>query len=136
MQLVYITPSILQNCHYVIKVILQNWSDLMPFLVWWNEMWFLLPLCSLVQWNEWGDGMKMQRNCHFIPTFIPFHHTKKGLSSSLLLALFLICYAIWFHLSGISADVRTQAMYQLLDSGFIGLIFSCFSEDAQKVSSN
>lgn len=32
-----------------------------------------------------------------------------------------------------SADVRTQAMYQLLDSGFIGLIFSCFSEDAQKV---
>lgn len=31
------------------------------------------------------------------------------------------------------ADVRTQAMYQLLDSGFIGLIFSCFSEDAQKV---
>lgn len=31
------------------------------------------------------------------------------------------------------ADVRTQAMYQLLDSGFIGLIFSCFSEDANKV---
>ncbi|EFH60870.1 hypothetical protein ARALYDRAFT_478001 [Arabidopsis lyrata subsp. lyrata] len=30
-------------------------------------------------------------------------------------------------------DVRTQAMYQLLDSGFIGLIFSCFSEDANKV---
>ncbi|EPS63388.1 hypothetical protein M569_11395, partial [Genlisea aurea] len=30
-------------------------------------------------------------------------------------------------------DVRTQAMYQLMDSGFIGLIFSCFSEDAQKV---
>ncbi|PSR96039.1 Lys-63-specific deubiquitinase [Actinidia chinensis var. chinensis] len=30
-------------------------------------------------------------------------------------------------------DVRTQAMYQLLDSGFIGLIFSCFSEDAHKV---
>ncbi|XP_073036182.1 uncharacterized protein [Primulina eburnea] len=30
-------------------------------------------------------------------------------------------------------DVRTQAMYQLLDSGFVGLIFSCFSEDAQKV---
>lgn len=24
-------------------------------------------------------------------------------------------------------------MYQLLDSGFIGLIFSCFSEDAHKV---
>ncbi|XP_016169865.1 lys-63-specific deubiquitinase BRCC36 [Arachis ipaensis] len=30
-------------------------------------------------------------------------------------------------------DVRTQAMYQLLDSGFIGLIFSCFSHDANKV---
>uniref|UniRef100_A0A0D6R5U9 MPN domain-containing protein n=1 Tax=Araucaria cunninghamii TaxID=56994 RepID=A0A0D6R5U9_ARACU len=30
-------------------------------------------------------------------------------------------------------DVRTQAMYQLLDPGFIGVIFSCFSEDAQKV---
>ncbi|PKU84198.1 uncharacterized protein F37A4.5-like [Dendrobium catenatum] len=30
-------------------------------------------------------------------------------------------------------DVRTQAMYQMLDRGFIGLIFSCFSEDAQKV---
>lgn len=31
------------------------------------------------------------------------------------------------------SDVRTQAMYQLLDSGFIGLIFSCFSEDMNKV---
>ncbi|GLJ43890.1 hypothetical protein SUGI_0914890 [Cryptomeria japonica] len=30
-------------------------------------------------------------------------------------------------------DVRTQGMYQLLDPGFIGVIFSCFSEDAQKV---
>ncbi|KAL9264833.1 Lys-63-specific deubiquitinase BRCC36-like protein [Drosera capensis] len=30
-------------------------------------------------------------------------------------------------------DVRTQAMYQLLDSGFIGLIFSCFNQDANKV---
>ncbi|GAA0172562.1 translation initiation factor [Lithospermum erythrorhizon] len=30
-------------------------------------------------------------------------------------------------------DVRTQAMYQLLDSGFVGLIFSCYSEDALKV---
>ncbi|XP_065867501.1 uncharacterized protein [Euphorbia lathyris] len=30
-------------------------------------------------------------------------------------------------------DVRTQAMYQLLDPGFIGLIFSCFSEDVNKV---
>ncbi|KOM40922.1 hypothetical protein LR48_Vigan04g112000 [Vigna angularis] len=30
-------------------------------------------------------------------------------------------------------DVKTQATYQLLDSGFIGLIFSCFSEDVNKV---
>ncbi|KAG6788879.1 hypothetical protein POTOM_004957 [Populus tomentosa] len=30
-------------------------------------------------------------------------------------------------------DVRTQAMYQLLDPGFIGLIFSCFNEDVNKV---
>lgn len=30
-------------------------------------------------------------------------------------------------------DVRTQGMYQLLDPGFIGLIFSCFSEDGNKV---
>ncbi|KAL8153369.1 hypothetical protein V2J09_011129 [Rumex salicifolius] len=29
-------------------------------------------------------------------------------------------------------DVRTQAMYQLLETGFIGLIFSCFNEDAFK----
>lgn len=27
-------------------------------------------------------------------------------------------------------------MYQLLDPGFIGLIFSCFSEDSQKVCVN
>ncbi|GBG88295.1 hypothetical protein CBR_g46861 [Chara braunii] len=27
-------------------------------------------------------------------------------------------------------DVRTQGMYQMLDEGFVGLIFSCFSEDA------
>ncbi|XP_061733134.1 lys-63-specific deubiquitinase [Nerophis ophidion] len=26
-------------------------------------------------------------------------------------------------------DVRTQAMYQMLDRGFVGLIFSCFVED-------
>ncbi|KAI0491687.1 hypothetical protein KFK09_025947 [Dendrobium nobile] len=38
-----------------------------------------------------------------------------------------------FYLIYPSADVRTQAMYQMLDRGFIGLIFSCFSEDAQKV---
>ncbi|KAI3749959.1 hypothetical protein L2E82_20581 [Cichorium intybus] len=30
-------------------------------------------------------------------------------------------------------DVRTQAMYQLLDSGFIGLIFSCFNGDQYKI---
>ncbi|KAG8086255.1 hypothetical protein GUJ93_ZPchr0010g9741 [Zizania palustris] len=30
-------------------------------------------------------------------------------------------------------DVRTQAMFQLMEPGFVGLIFSCFSEDAQKV---
>ncbi|KAF3775042.1 Lys-63-specific deubiquitinase [Nymphaea thermarum] len=40
---------------------------------------------------------------------------------------------ISLHLTVSIADVRTQGMYQLLDSGFIGLIFSCFSEDAQKV---
>lgn len=40
---------------------------------------------------------------------------------------FNIVCGLWF------ADVRTQAMYQLLDPGFIGLIFSCFSEDAHKV---
>jgi len=28
-------------------------------------------------------------------------------------------------------DVRTQAMYQMMDSGFIGLIFSCFNYDAE-----
>jgi BRCA1/BRCA2-containing complex subunit 3 len=26
-------------------------------------------------------------------------------------------------------DVNTQASYQLMDSGFIGLIFSCFNND-------
>ncbi|XP_028093642.1 probable protein phosphatase 2C 59 [Camellia sinensis] len=36
-------------------------------------------------------------------------------------------------LFGVFDDVQTQAMYQLLDSGFIGLIFSCFSEDVHKV---
>lgn len=30
-------------------------------------------------------------------------------------------------------DVRTQGMYQLLDPGFLGLIFSCFNEDANKI---
>lgn len=30
-------------------------------------------------------------------------------------------------------DVRTQAMYQMLDPGFVGLIFSCFSEDSTNV---
>ncbi|KAI5069538.1 hypothetical protein GOP47_0015839 [Adiantum capillus-veneris] len=30
-------------------------------------------------------------------------------------------------------NVKTQGMYQLLDPGFLGLIFSCFNEDANKV---
>ncbi|KAL2621252.1 hypothetical protein R1flu_001457 [Riccia fluitans] len=30
-------------------------------------------------------------------------------------------------------DVRTQKMYQMLDPGFVGIILSCFSEDANKV---
>lgn len=35
----------------------------------------------------------------------------------------------------IIADVRTQAMYQMMDEGFIGLIFSVFNEDkSTKVS--
>uniref|UniRef100_A0AAY5K5N6 JAB1/MPN/MOV34 metalloenzyme domain-containing protein n=1 Tax=Esox lucius TaxID=8010 RepID=A0AAY5K5N6_ESOLU len=29
----------------------------------------------------------------------------------------------------IENDVRTQAMYQMMDQGFVGLIFSCFIED-------
>lgn len=29
----------------------------------------------------------------------------------------------------VPADVRTQAMYQMMDQGFVGLIFSCFIED-------
>ena len=29
------------------------------------------------------------------------------------------------------SDVRTQASYQLLDDGFVGLIFSCFNEDVK-----
>ena len=41
-----------------------------------------------------------------------------------------ICYCLLLFV-----DVRTQGMYQLLDSGFIGLIFSCFSEDSYKVCS-
>ena len=28
-------------------------------------------------------------------------------------------------------DVRTQAMYQMMDEGFVGLIFSVFNEDKQ-----
>lgn len=36
---------------------------------------------------------------------------------------------------GIPVDVRTQAMYQMMDEGFIGLIFSVFNEDkSTKVS--
>lgn len=38
-------------------------------------------------------------------------------------------------LDGILVDVRTQAMYQMMDEGFIGLIFSVFNEDkSTKVS--
>ena len=38
-------------------------------------------------------------------------------------------------LDGIFVDVRTQAMYQMMDEGFIGLIFSVFNEDkSTKVS--
>lgn len=32
-------------------------------------------------------------------------------------------------LFSVPADVRTQAMYQMMDQGFVGLIFSCFIED-------
>eukprot|EP01119_Soliformovum_irregulare_P022233 TRINITY_DN7567_c0_g1_i1.p1 TRINITY_DN7567_c0_g1~~TRINITY_DN7567_c0_g1_i1.p1 ORF type:complete len:142 (-),score=25.96 TRINITY_DN7567_c0_g1_i1:502-897(-) len=28
-------------------------------------------------------------------------------------------------------DIQTQALYQMLDSGFVGLIFSCFNKDPQ-----
>jgi len=31
-------------------------------------------------------------------------------------------------------DIQTQAMYQLLDKGFIGLIFSCFNKDQANTS--
>jgi hypothetical protein len=41
--------------------------------------------------------------------------------------------AVTLNFAIFSPDVRTQAMFQLLDPGFVGLIFSCFSEDAQKV---
>lgn len=38
-------------------------------------------------------------------------------------------------LDGVFVDVRTQAMYQMMDEGFIGLIFSVFNEDkSTKVS--
>lgn len=33
----------------------------------------------------------------------------------------------------VPVDVRTQRMYQMLDPGFVGLIFSCFNEDGIKV---
>lgn len=38
-----------------------------------------------------------------------------------------------FLISGFCEDCRTQKMYQLLDPGFVGVILSCFSEDANKV---
>ena len=31
-------------------------------------------------------------------------------------------------------DLRTQAMYQCMDKGFVGLIFSCFNTDPNMVS--
>lgn len=33
-----------------------------------------------------------------------------------------------------STDLRTQAMYQCMDKGFVGLIFSCFNTDPNMVS--
>ncbi|KAM9600238.1 lys-63-specific deubiquitinase BRCC36 isoform 3-T3 [Morphnus guianensis] len=33
-------------------------------------------------------------------------------------------------------DVRTQAMYQMMDQGFVGLIFSCFIEDKNTKSAS
>lgn len=52
----------------------------------------------------------------------------------LLLGWLLTCWN-WFGSSLMKfLDVRTQAMYQLLDTGFIGLIFSCFNEDVNKVT--
>ena len=34
----------------------------------------------------------------------------------------------------IITDLRTQAMYQCMDKGFVGLIFSCFNTDPNMVS--
>ena len=31
-------------------------------------------------------------------------------------------------------DLRTQASYQFMDAGFVGLIFSCFNTDTNLVS--
>ncbi|KAI3789657.1 hypothetical protein L2E82_02458 [Cichorium intybus] len=47
----------------------------------------------------------------------------------------LVFFSVFTHLLLYQENVyvRTQAMYQLLDSGFIGLIFSCFNEDQYKV---
>ena len=33
-------------------------------------------------------------------------------------------------------DVRTQAGYQLMDEGFVGIIISCFNTDAEHVRGN
>lgn len=40
------------------------------------------------------------------------------------------------YLVSLSVDVRTQAMYQMMDQGFVGLIFSCFIEDKNTKVSN
>lgn len=69
-------------------------------------------------WWLWGCSCEFTSACSFMA------------SSSFSHELNFIFYNP--HESYVS-DVRTQAMFQLLDTGFVGLIFSCFSEDAQKV---
>ena len=44
------------------------------------------------------------------------------LSKSVLLSVKFL--SLFFNL-----DVQTQAMYQMMDPGFVGLIFSCFNDD-------
>ncbi len=40
--------------------------------------------------------------------------------------LYCESFMYWFYLL---TDVRTQAIYQMMDEGFVGLIFSVFNED-------
>ncbi|KAF4399759.1 hypothetical protein G4B88_022842 [Cannabis sativa] len=71
-------------------------------------------------------------NGHFLSILLLFHRmtTSTGRTTRVI---------GWYHshphitVLPSHVDVRTQGMYQLLDSGFIGLIFSCFSEDSFKV---